>query len=734
MSKKRNNKNTKIIKNSEELSPIIIRVIIALVILALLLLGMFTFGPLGNLVNGSMRVVFGQYVIVYYILFMGITGIYAYKPSQLKMNLKNSIGTILVYIAIVLSIHALTDTTLIGWPSFIEYWNNIGNIFIDNNLPAYGGLIGAFFYAITTLLVDKGGVWIITVAFGLIGGLLLLKPSHIEKGKEWNEELKDRKKQRIKEKEKKKEEKIQSTINEISDSSSKPIMFLSADKEKKAKKVKNIKPQQESFKITEEIEPIQSTIDSNYTLPALTLLRPNKNKKSDINEMNANVKGKRLIEVLNQFGIDAELIDIHIGPAVTKFEIKPDSNVKISRINAIQDNIMMELAVKTLRIEAPIPGRNAVGIEVPNAQMDTVAMLDVIKASDKFRDTSNIQVALGKDLMGDPVVVSLNKMPHLLIAGATGSGKSVCMNSIITSLLLTKTPDELKMVLIDPKKVEFADYESIPHLWTPVISDPQKAASALEVVVTEMESRYERFAEAGVRNISAYNNKVKNKADMDWMPWIVVIIDELADLMAVAGKDVEMSIQRITQLARASGIHLIVATQRPSVDVVTGIIKANIPSRIAFAVSSAVDSRTILDSVGAEKLLGQGDMLYLPMGEPNPIRVQGVYVSDDEVSIVSLESKKQASPTYNDAFINIQREGDELGTGQSQDPIYDEVYDFVISQQKASTSLLQRRFKIGYNRAANLIDDLEQMGVIGPANGSKPRTVNPQLVLEDDDE
>ncbi len=354
-------------------------------------------------------------------------------------------------------------------------------------------------------------------------------------------------------------------------------------------------------------------------------------------------------------------------------------------------------------------------------------MKDIIQKSPDFISDDNINVALGKDLMGNPVMISLNKMPHLLIAGATGSGKSVCMNAIITSIILSKRPDELQLILIDPKKVEFTPYVNIPHLIGPVISDPMQAAMALKVVVDKMEERYDMFSKAGVRNISGFNQKVKEHPEegLAILPWIVVIIDELADLMAVAGKDVELSIQRITQLARAAGIHLIVATQRPSVDVVTGIIKANIPSRIAFAVSSSIDSRTILDTVGAEKLLGYGDMLYVPMGEPNPVRIQGVYVSDEEVKQIAQRASEQAKPRIDDAFIQL--EGSPAGIlAGSEDPLYEEAYNLVVNEQRASTSWIQRQLKVGYNRAANLMDTLEQNGVIGPASGSRARIINVQ--------
>lgn len=472
-----------------------------------------------------------------------------------------------------------------------------------------------------------------------------------------------------------------------------------------------------------------------YRMPNANALldNPVKTSADDENEAAAREKGELLIRILRNFDIEAELLDTHIGPSVTQFEIRPDANVKVSKILGLSDNIKMALAAKDVRVEAPIPGRNAVGVEIPNVSKTPVLMKEIfrmIPAKDKDR---KLLFVVGKDLMGQAVTCRLDRMPHLLIAGSTGSGKSVCMNSIITSLLLRTKPDEVKMLLIDPKKVEFTPYQDIPHLIGPVINDPNKASAALKIIVQMMDERYNIFSSTGVRNIEVYNDRVRAQGGRPnpdgspapkLLPYIVVIIDELADLMAVAGKEVESSIQRITQLARAAGIHLIVATQRPSVDVITGLIKANIPSRIAFAVSSGTDSRTILDHVGAERLLGYGDMLYMPIGQNAPIRVQGVLVSDEEVARIAEDVKKNGAPEYDDHFIMLEGvEGNEGVIGVNEDPMFKEVRDYVIEAQKASTSLLQRRFGIGYNRAARMIDALESAGVIGPAQGSKPREV-----------
>lgn len=469
--------------------------------------------------------------------------------------------------------------------------------------------------------------------------------------------------------------------------------------------------------------------DGPYKIPPMTLLTPiSAARSSAVNAQAAKVKANQLIEVLQTFGIPSTLVATHIGPAVTKFEVRPQASIKVSRISNLADNIKMELQARQLRIEAPIPGHNAVGVEIPNQESTIVRMKEVINSETMRKDRSPMLFALGKNLFGEPVGVRLDKMPHLLIAGATGSGKSVCMNAIITSFMLRTHPDDVKMLLIDPKKVEFTPYHDIPHLIGPVINDPAQANVALKAIVKEMDDRYNLFSLVGVRKIDDYNTYVQThrESNLQKLPYIVVIIDELADLMVVAGKEVESSIQRITQLARAAGIHLIVATQRPSTDVITGIIKANIPSRIAFAVSSAIDSRTILDHAGAERLLGNGDMLYMPIGEQTPLRVQGVYVSDDEVNAITDYAKKQRSPRYADTFVRLEGvEGNEetaVSTIEA-DPLFMECRQYVIQTQKASTSLLQRRFQIGYNRAARIIEALEENGVIGPAQGSKPREV-----------
>ena len=471
---------------------------------------------------------------------------------------------------------------------------------------------------------------------------------------------------------------------------------------------------------------------SNYKKPSINCLKNYNGSKNSYKEQN---KSKEVIDTLKNFNIEIQDCNATFGPTITRYEVSPKPGTKVSKIVNLSDDLALSLAARSIRIEAPVPGKSVIGIEVPNDKPQVVGLREVITSNEFINDPSSLAVGLGKEISGKPLIADLAKMPHLLIAGATGSGKSVCVNTIITSLLYKSSPEEVKLLLIDPKVVELAHYNGIPHLLSPVITDGDLANKALKVIVEMMDRRYDLFGELGVRNITAYNEYVKNHENdhLKVLPRIVIIIDELADLMLVAAKEVEASIQRITQLARAAGIHLIVATQRPSVDVITGVIKANIPSRIAFAVSQAVDSRTILDQAGAERLLGNGDMLYLPNGETSPRRIQGVFIKDEEVNNICAFVKSQARPKYDDAFIqlkDLQNQGNEAGN-VTADPLYEEVKRFVIASRKASTSLIQRKFSVGYSRAARLMDVLEANGIIGPARGSKPREILVQNTLED---
>ncbi len=443
--------------------------------------------------------------------------------------------------------------------------------------------------------------------------------------------------------------------------------------------------------------------------------------------------GLKLVETLNSFGVQTTILDINPGPAVTRYELQPQAGVKISKITNLADDIALNLAAGSVRIEAPIPGKAAVGIEVPNKARNSVNIRSIFESSQFRNSTSPLTIALGMDIAGNVVTTDLTKMPHLLIAGSTGSGKSVCVNSIITSFLYKSSPEDVKLILIDPKVVELAEYNGIPHLMMPVVTEPKKAAGALGGAVAEMEKRYRLFAENSVRDIKAFNRvaAAKPELELEKMPYIAVIIDELADLMMVAGKEVEDYICRLAQKARAAGIHLIVATQRPSVDVITGLIKANIPARIAFAVSSQVDSRTILDGGGAEKLLGMGDMLFLPLGASKPVRVQGTYVKDEEIASVIEFIKRDFVAEYNQEMIeNMEKMAakDKAAPssgngGEAKDEMLTKAIEVVVEAGQASTSLLQRRLKLGYARAARIMDEMEQMGIIGPYEGSKPRRV-----------
>ena len=481
----------------------------------------------------------------------------------------------------------------------------------------------------------------------------------------------------------------------------------------------------------EDAEPVDTF---QYQYPPIELFErsPDESDPTAQDELKANAQ--KLVDTLESFGVRTRVLDISRGPAVTRYEVQPMAGVKISRITSLADDIALNLAVADVRMEAPIPGKPAVGIEVPNHKRQAVYIRSVFESQSFLRMSSPLGIALGKDIAGVAQVADLCKMPHLLIAGSTGSGKSVCVNSIIMSLVFRSSPEDVKLLLIDPKVVELAEYNGIPHLLMPVVTEPKKAAGALGSAVQEMERRYRMFAENNVRDIKSFNKLAAERPDLEKMPYIAIVIDELADLMMVVGKDVEDSICRIAQKARAAGMHLIVATQRPSVDVITGLIKANIPSRIAFAVSSQVDSRTILDGAGAEKLLGQGDMLFMPVGAPKPTRIQGTFVRDEEISRVLDFIKSSATVQYDEAMIEAMEKhaiqdgkkgssGADSDEDSDSDPMFKQAVEVVIDAGQASTSLLQRRCKLGYARAARIMDEMEQKGVIGPYEGAKPRAV-----------
>ena len=494
------------------------------------------------------------------------------------------------------------------------------------------------------------------------------------------------------------------------------------EEEKKEEKVKEVL----------QLEHAVAVEDEHYEYPPVELLSKGTKKAIKGGAKALTDVATRLQKTLYSFGVQAKVENVSVGPAITRYELKPAEGVRVSKIANLADDIALNLAAETIRIEAPIPGKQAVGIEVPNTEKETVHFRDVVE-SDAFQDSkSKLSVALGKDVAGNMEIADIAKMPHALIAGATGSGKSVCINTIITSIIYKAKPSEVKFVMVDPKVVELSVYNGIPHLLIPVVTDPKKAAGALAWAVQEMDNRYNVFAQKGVRDLKGYNALAEKEEETGTLPQIVIIIDELADLMMVAAKEVEDSICRLAQKARAAGMHLIIATQRPSVDVITGIIKANIPSRIAFAVSSQVDSRTILDQVGAEKLLGKGDMLFYPSGAPKPVRVQGAFVSDEEVEKIVSFVKSNGVATYNDDILDSiensnktdKELADEAAAGEDDtDPLLRDAIDVVVETGQASTSFIQRRFKVGYARAGRIIDQMEERGIISGYQGSKPRQV-----------
>lgn len=751
--RKTTNKNKK--SNTGLMQSYLFKMCASLCVIAISVIALCKLGIVGNFCFQFFSYFFGD--VVYAVLILMILAcLYVIIKKDISLIPKKYIfGLIFVllgWMTLEASIQTRPDPV---WSNFSNVFENTFEILFDS-MPVRSGLIGGLLLGIFGSLFDYTGTYLVVGLFFVLAICLF----------GYDYFIKREKKEKPKQKEKKKETKIEDVpIHEgktdsvfvdvdndfIDLEENKPsFQIIEADdpkpKKKETSKKRASKPKKEEKSIEEHIDSVPvSYVDTqedpyvNYRLPRLSILDSVQRKsRTSTNATVAKQQGQKLIDILYEYGVNAKLVQIHIGPSVTKFEIKPELGVRVSKISNLANDIKMALAATDLRIEAPIPGKSAVGIEIPNVEKTPVQMKELMQSIPKEFDSKKLLFCLGKDLTGDNVYGELNRMPHLLIAGATGSGKSVCVNSIICSLLLRTKPDEVKMILIDPKKVEFTPYNDVPHLLAPVITDGDLANKGLKVVVEMMDHRYDLFGNLGVRNIQAYNEYVLNHPDehLKPLPRLVVIIDELADLMLVAAKEVEASIQRITQLARAAGIHLVVATQRPSVDVITGVIKANIPSRIAFAVSQAVDSRTILDHAGAEQLLGNGDMLYLPNGETSPKRIQGVYIKDEEVNRICEYVKSQAKPHYDDAFIqlkDLQNMGKEVAS-ECADPLYEEVKRFVITSRRASTSLIQRKFSIGYARAARLIDVLEENRIIGPANGSKPREILVQNTLEDEED
>ncbi|WHY02395.1 DNA translocase FtsK [Neobacillus sp. DY30] len=630
-----------------------------------------------------------------------------------------------------------------------------------------GGMIGAVLFAMFHYLFAETGTKIIAFIFILIGFILVTGKSFGEfvakigitlidfsKGQwsafqldmeEWKQKKQERREEKRIQQQQERENRaavvqpemitpMQNTQEEvvipeplISSFADRAYIDEEPQKPKRRKEESKNKGNDQVIDEDDSTPPITFTEVENaaYELPPLKLLKlPKKTDQSGEYEL-IHANAAKLERTFQSFGVKARVTQVHLGPAVTKYEVHPDVGVKVSKIVSLSDDLALALAAKDIRIEAPIPGKSAIGIEVPNSEVAMVSLREVLEATQNNKPESKLLIGLGRDITGEAVLAELNKMPHLLVAGSTGSGKSVCINGIITSILMRAKPHEVKLMMIDPKMVELNVYNGVPHLLAPVVTDAKKASQALKKVVSEMERRYELFSHTGTRNIEGYNDHIKrhNIEENDkqpLLPYIVVIVDELADLMMVASSDVEDSITRLAQMARAAGIHLIIATQRPSVDVITGVIKANIPSRIAFAVSSATDSRTILDMGGAEKLLGRGDMLFLPVGASKPVRVQGAFLSDNEVEDTVNFVIGQQKAQYQEEMIP---DDTPEAVGEVDDDLYAEAVDLVIEMQTASVSMLQRRFRIGYSRAARLIDEMEARGIVGAYEGSKPRTV-----------
>ncbi|MCP8616465.1 DNA translocase FtsK [Salirhabdus salicampi] len=720
-------------------------------------------GFIPMVLTNILRALFGFWYIIPSLCLFALGFYLMIKRQWPKFFTHKLIGFYIIFTSILLFTHVEVYDPLMNKavdPSILKATFNHFQGYLAGDV-AYsflgGGLSGASLFAFTYYLFSPAGAKILSV-FGVLVGLLFLTDisfgdllkSIFKKLERQYEEIKAKVQQYILERKTKK----LLTENEASEVDEEPeVTTLTLDNgeddviepepiiqdftdvayqtpEQKNESSKNETTMQDIGEETTDDKEINSGLplteieNEDYQLPSLDLLtEPAYNsQQQEKSQIQATVR--KLERTFESFGVKAKVSKVHVGPSVTKYEVHPSAGVKVSKIVNLHDDLALALAAKDLRIEAPIPGKSAIGIEVPNQDIATVSLREVLESGYVKKD-SKLLFGLGRNISGDAVTSELNKMPHLLIAGATGSGKSVCVNGIITSILMRAKPHEVKMMMIDPKKVELNVYNGIPHLLAPVVTNPKKAARALKKVVSEMERRYDLFSDTGTRNIEGYNEYIKrhNKQTGDTqplLPYVVVLIDELADLMMVASGDVEDAITRLAQMARAAGIHLIIATQRPSVDVITGVIKANIPSRIAFSVSSQTDSRTILDTGGAEKLLGRGDMLFMPVGASKPTRIQGAFLSDEEVERIVDFCIEQQKAQYQEEM--IPEEESEV-VQEVDDDLFDEAVQLVLDMQSASVSMLQRRFRIGYTRAARLIDAMEDRGIVGPYEGSKPRQV-----------
>lgn len=743
MAKKKKSKNTKKeFEHSAELYGVIY--------ILISVLGLGKYGPVGRFINSFFVFLFGSIYMVFIVVLLIIGGYLVIKREWPDFFTSKLIGLYIFVLGLLILMHKEFIVQNDGkmMVIFKETVNQLVSAFnsimktgkLSDLLAVGGGIIGGVFAIIFDKLFSYTGMQI--VAWTLIGlGIALFTGfSIVDKIKEKVANRTPRqKKEKLKDDKKDKKVIISDGEDEAEDNK---IKISSIDEVTRVSKNDSNLGNLES----NEVSPKVNNRNKNYKLPSIDILDKPKKKAKGTDQSLIEKNITTLEQVLKDFKIIGKVVEVHVGPTVVQYELEIASGTRVNKITAINREISLALAKKDVRIEAPIPGKNTVGIEFANDSPSPVSFYEVMN-SKKMRASSDkkLMVPLGKSIMGDIGVCEINKMPHLLIAGTTGSGKSVCVNGIICSILMRATPEEVKLVMIDPKVVELSVYNGVPHLSRPVVTDPKQAAIALNKMVAEMERRYSVFSDSKTKNIEGYNNYIERwnekhpnvEEQKQRMPYIVIIIDELADLMMVAAKDVEDSILRITQKARAAGMHLIVATQRPSTEVITGLIKANIPSRIAFSVGSGIDSRTILDQTGAEQLLGKGDMLFLPIGMNSPLRIQGSFITDDEIKRVIDHTIEQQKAEYDDSLLNLEAVDDKSsnvdGKGKSDggtddnDPLYNEIVEFVISTGKASASLLQRRFKLGYNRAARIIDQLEENNIIGPPNGSKPREVLVQL-------
>lgn len=716
-----------------------------IIVLVLSILGLGNKGIVGGVIKKFAIFLFGNWWAAFLILSICLSLYLIGKREKPNYFTGRLIGVYSLIFAILLFSHINYITTNnIKTDIITETYNNIAVAYdTDSEIRnTGGGMLGALFTFAFVPLFDIEGTYIVIIIIASFGLIMLFDLTLSD----CISTIFSPFKRIFRKKEKDDEEEANVSVKDITPSVKEPLkdnkVVITSVEDYLEKKQEVKEEPKETI-----IEPSNEG-DTPYVKPSINLLNMPKSKgKVNSTEVIA-ANTKKLERVFNDFGMVAKVIEIHVGPAVTQYEMELQRGTKVNKVLSISREIALELSAKEVRIEAPIPGKSTVGIEIPNQTIIPVSMREImedLERNPKYKD-SKLAAPLGRDIMGNVKCVEINKTPHMLVAGATGSGKSVCINNIILSVIMRSTPDEVKMVLVDPKKVEFNAYEGIPHLLMPVVTDPKKASAALQKIVVEMDDRYETFKNSGTKNISTYNEYIEKQlkknpdCGLKKMPFILVIIDELADLMLVAAKEVEDSIMRITQLARAAGIHLIVATQRPSTDVITGVVKSNIPTRISFAVSSSIDSRTILDMTGAEKLLGKGDMLYKPMDDNTPTRVQGSFVSDDEIQrVVDFVKSKSHPPRYSEKFTNLEANNSSSSFGgaasnansENKDVLYNEILDYAVRMGQISASLIQRKYSIGYNRAARIIDQFEEEGIVGPAKGSKPRDVLIKLEEKD---